>query len=239
MTSTSAPVWHTASVRGPRTVNADAVAAGTDPATGFAVFALADGVGDAEDAAHAARIAVAAATRSPLSSGPAAALLAARDAVRARDAGDCVLVVAQAGERGYRIAWVGDVRAYAWDGTRLRQLTHDHTLAQYFRDRGQVPTPRMEHLVTTSVRTAGEAEYGHAELTGPAGLLLTSDGVHKTLDLATMAELLRQPANSAPALTAAALAAGGTDNATALFVEYPAAATDVSTVSTVPFHVAA
>ena len=233
MNRTSAPGWHAASVQGPRGVNADAVAV----SPGRAVFALADGVGDSPGAAHAARIAVAAATRSPCPEGPEAALLAAQEAVQAdASAGDCVLVVAVAGAHGYRVAWVGDVRAYAWDGTSLRQVTRDHTVAQYFRDHGQAPTLRMEHLVTTSVRTAGAREFGSAEVPGPAGLLLTSDGVHKTLGLATMAELLRRPANSAEALTAAALAEGGSDNATALFVECVPVVADVATV---PFHVAA
>jgi serine/threonine protein phosphatase PrpC len=140
------------------------------------------------------------------------------------------------GITSYRVAWVGDVRAYAWDGAVLRQLTHDHTLAQYFRDHGSTPRPHMEHLVTTSVRTASANEFGHTEVSAPAGLLLTSDGVHKKLGLAQMSELLRQPMNSAQTLTDAAIEAGGTDNATALFAEFVPAQADTSTV---PFPAAA
>jgi protein phosphatase len=231
------PVWQTASAQGPRLINADAAAAYTDPGTQQVVFALADGVGDAPGAACAARLAVSAAVRAPAADGPVPALLAAQEAVRADpSAGDCVLVVAMPFDGGYRLAWVGDVRAYAWTGGALTQLTRDHTVAQYFRDHGQAPAAHMEHLVTTSVRTAGATEFGRAEVRSPAGLLFTSDGVHKTLSLATMAELLRQPANSAAALTGAAIAAGGSDNATALFAECPPAVADVHTV---PFHAAA
>lgn len=234
---TTIPVWQTASAQGPRAVNADAVGAYADPVTQEVVFALADGVGDAPGAANAARLAAAAAVRTTAAEGPVAALLAAQKAVLADPgAGDCVLVVALPFDGGYRIGWVGDVRAYAWSGGGLRQLTTDHTLAQYFRDHGQAPAPHMEHVVTTSVRTAGATEYGRTEVQSPAGLLLTSDGVHKTLSLATMAELLRHPANSATALTDAAIAAGGSDNATAMFVECPPAVSDVNTV---PFHAAA
>ncbi|GAB2988042.1 protein phosphatase 2C domain-containing protein [Amycolatopsis acidiphila] len=231
------PIWQTASAQGPRAVNADAVAAYADPATQQVVFALADGVGDASGAAHAARLAATAAAHTPAAEGPVQALLAAQEAVRADpSAGDCVLVVALPFDGGYRVGWVGDARAYVWTGAGLTQVTKDHTLAQYFRDHGQPPAPRMEHVVTTSVRTAGATEFGRAEISSPAGLLLTSDGVHKTLSLATMAELLRRPANSAEALTGAAIAAGGSDNATALFVECPPAVADVSTI---PFHAAA
>jgi PPM family protein phosphatase len=236
MTSARITDWQTASAQGPRTVNADATDAYLDPATGQTVFALADGVGDTPGAARAARLAAAAAVRGPAAEGPVGALLAAQRAVRADlAAGDCVLVVATPSNGGYLLGWVGDARAYAWTGDGLAQLTKDHTLAQYFRDHGTAPEPRMEHIVTTSVRTAGATEFGRAEVRSAAGLLLTSDGVHKTLTTAAMAELLRRPANSATALTEAAVAAGATDNATALFAEL-APATDLRTL---PFPTAA
>ncbi|HVW45239.1 MAG TPA: protein phosphatase 2C domain-containing protein [Amycolatopsis sp.] len=228
ITPRTSVTWHSASARGLRSVNADAAGVLGEPA----VFALADGVGDSPAAARAARIAVSAAVHA--SEGPVDALLAAQDAVRGdASAGDCVLVVATPSGDGFRIGWVGDVRAYAWDGGSLRQLTHDHTLAQYFRDHGVAAAPHTEHLVTTSVRTAGATEFGRAEVHLPAGLLLTSDGVHKHLSLAAMAELLRRPGNSAQALVDAALAAGGTDNATALLAEWslPDAATEAFAVA--------
>lgn len=224
MNAASTPVWQTASAQGPRAVNADAVQAYADPATQLVVFALADGVGDTDGAAHAAQLAVAAAVHTAPAEGPSAALLAAQQAVLDDPAaGDCVLVVAMPVEGGYRIGWVGDARAYAWTGDSLVQLTEDHTLAQYFRDHGATPRPHMEHVVTTSVRTARPEHFGHAEVGAPAGLLLTSDGVHKTLTPAEMAEVLRHPANSAAALTESALASGGTDNATAMFAEFASA----------------
>src|SRR5262245_22370624 len=118
------PTWRTAGHQGARTVNADAVAAANG------VVALADGVGHDPSAAHAALAAATAAVGVPAAAGPSAALAAAREAVTT---GDCVLVVAQPFGDGHRIGWVGDVRAYAWDGITLCQLTTDHTLAQYFR----------------------------------------------------------------------------------------------------------
>jgi protein phosphatase len=211
--------WRTAGYQGPRTIDADAVAARTD-ASGGLVAALADGVGDHGGAARAARLAADAAVAVPAADGPVAALLAAHAAVTADpEAGDCVLVVAQPSGRGYRLAWVGDVRAYAWDGRVLLPLTTDHTLAQYFRDRGTVPNPAMEHQVLTSVRTAGPAEYGLASLAIPARLLLTSDGVHKTLSHEAMTAIMRRTADPAAALVAAAREAGTRDNTTAAVVD--------------------
>ena len=119
---------------------------------------------------------------------------------------------------GYRIAWVGDARAYAWDGKELRRLTTDHTLAEHFRARHQPTTPSMEHVVTTSVRTTRPDEIGTAEVTG-GGLLLTSDGVHKPLKGHAIREILVQPGRGASDLVEAAIAQGGSDNATAIFVE--------------------
>lgn len=213
------PRWHTASAQGPRSLNADAVGAYAAAGGPGIVFALADGVGDDPAAARAARTAAAAAARTPVHKGPVEAVLAAQRAVREQTGGDAVLVVAMPSPHGgYRIAWVGDARAYAWDGTTLGRLTTDHTLAEYFRARHQPATPRMEHMVTTSVRTTKPEEIGTAE-TPSAGLLLTSDGVHKPLTGSGIRAVLAQPGTGAAELVAAALSRGGSDNATAIYVE--------------------
>lgn len=223
------PAWRTASHQGFRVVNADAVAAANG------VVALADGVGDTMTAAHAALLATTAAAGVPAIAGPHAALSAAHDAVTA---GDCVLVVAQPiTDGGYRIGWVGDVRAYAWDNGELRQLTRDHTLAQYFRDHGGDVTPRMEHLVTTSVHTATANRYGVTE-TSATSLVLTTDGVHKTLTHDAMTTILRHSPDPAEELVRAAHVAGATDNATAVVITgAPSPATPL--LPTVPLQLAA
>jgi serine/threonine protein phosphatase PrpC len=224
------PRWHSASTQGPRSVNADAVSAFARAGQDI-VFALADGVGDEAAAARAARVAASVAARTPAWQGPVAAVLAAQHAVRELGSGDCVLVVATAFSDGlgFRIAWVGDARAYSWTADTLCQVTTDHTLAQYFRDRGQPAAPRLEHVVTTSVRTTRPEEIGTAE-THSGGLVLTSDGVHKALTAEKIREVLAQPLNTASALVEAAIAAGGSDNATTILVEPPSAPADLSTV---------
>ncbi|WP_235926030.1 PP2C family protein-serine/threonine phosphatase, partial [Actinokineospora pegani] len=186
---------------------------------------------------RAARVAAAAAVRA--GGGAVGAVLAAQAEVLATTTGDCVLVVAVPEGDGYDIAWVGDARAWAWTATGLRQLTTDHTVAQHFRDRGTPTTPRMEHIVTTSVRTARRGQVGTARVAEPTMLVLTSDGVHKSLGESVMTRLLRYSTAPAAALVEAATAAGSTDNATALVVEcgdrqtvaLPAQAPDLSTAA--------
>jgi serine/threonine protein phosphatase PrpC len=224
------PRWHTASTQGPRSVNADAVSAFARAGQDI-VFALADGVGDEAGAARAARVAASVAARTPASEGPVAAVLAAQRAVRELPSGDSVLVVAMpfSDGLGFRIAWVGDARAYSWTADALSQVTTDHTLAQYFRDHGQPTAPRMEHVVTTSVRTTRPGEIGTAE-TRSGGLVLTSDGVHKVLTTETMREVLAQPGDTASALVETAISSGGSDNATTLLIETPGLLADLTTV---------
>jgi protein phosphatase len=78
----------------------------------------------------------------------------------------------------------------------------------------------MEHLVTTSVRTATPDRFGSTDTTA-TGLLLTSHGVHRTLSHERMTDLLRHAPNPAKALIGAV--AGARDNTTAVVLT-PAAA---------------
>ncbi len=196
-----------ASERGPRTYNADAYASSRR------TFVVADGVGDSPAAAEAAQ---AAAQAAALLTDPAAAILAARDALQVHT-GDAVIVVAVVRpDGGFDVAWAGDARAYASDGEDLVQLTTDHTVAEYFRERGVVPQPRLEHVVTNTVRHATEENIGRAATRAPR-LVLASDGVYGPLGHNGI-EAIMAGHPSAERLVRAALYAGGTDNATALVV---------------------
>jgi protein phosphatase len=229
--------------RGLRLHNADATAIHHDPVTGQYAFVIADGIGDTEAAVHAARLAAGVAARavsppSPTSAvsqiGTVNALLAARAAVRAWTpddptglAGDAVLVVATLLPPhlggGFSVAWAGDSRAYHWNGASLTQLTTDQTVAEYFRSRGQPAAPRMEHVVTNSVRLSTPETIGHMTTAGTRGrLVLTTDGVHGKLDHDALVEIISSAGDSsatAAQLVLSALHAGGTDNATALVVD--------------------
>lgn len=196
-----------ASDRGPRRHNADAYA------WNRRTFVVADGVGDSASAAEAAW---AAARAAALLTDPVAAILAARDALQVHS-GDAVIVVAVGRpDGGFDVAWAGDARAYASNGEDLVQLTTDHTIAEYFRERGVKAEPRMEHVVTNTVRHATSENIGRAATRAPR-LALVSDGVYGPLGHNGIEAIMSGHA-SAERLVRAALYAHGTDNATALVV---------------------
>ncbi|MFI5775701.1 PP2C family protein-serine/threonine phosphatase [Nocardia sp. NPDC051570] len=217
--------------RGGRSINADAVATHTDPVVGRTAFVVADGIGDHLLAARAARSAAAVAAEVGTRRGAVAAILAARDELHRQfpePAADTVLAVAvipaaDQPDGPCDIAWVGDCRAYRWNGRVLHQITTDHTVAELLRAHGREPQPRMSHLVTTSVRTVAPEAVGHF-ITGSSHgrLLLCTDGVHKRLEIASIKEFLATTLPAAPtadALVDMALRTGGTDNTTALVVD--------------------
>ncbi|WP_439656603.1 PP2C family protein-serine/threonine phosphatase [Lentzea sp. HUAS TT2] len=196
-----------ASDRGPRKYNADAFAHHRR------TFVVADGVGDSASAAEAAW---AAARAAALLTDPVAAILAAHDALQIHS-GDAVIVVATARlDGGFDVAWAGDARAYASNDSDLVQLTSDHTVAEYFRERGIKAEPRMEHVVTNTVRHATSENIGRATTRAPR-LALVSDGVYGPLGHNGIEAIMSGHA-SAERLVRAALYARGTDNATALVV---------------------
>jgi protein phosphatase len=229
---TDSTPWHATSLRGPRRINADATASCRDPVTGRSAYVVADGVGDSPRAAMAAELAARTAAAVAVTDGPVAAILAAQRALLAaapgRDDGDCVLVVAVPGEFSCDVAWVGDCRAYHSNGRILEQITVDHTVAEYYRSRGMDVTPRMEHLVTTSIRTVEPDRIGSSHTGLARGrLLLCSDGVHKSLsvrDIRTAIDQPLSPAETADLLVGTALADGGRDNATAMVIDHVVAA---------------
>jgi serine/threonine protein phosphatase PrpC len=110
---------------------------------------------------------------------------------------------------------VGDTRAYRLRGDRLACLTVDHV-----RDRG---AERSSTLVRAlGVETEVPLDYASQPVALHDRFLLCSDGVHAFLPAEAMADVLRERSaseDSARALVAAALAAGSTDNCTALVVD--------------------
>lgn len=115
--------------------------------------------------------------------------------------------------RRYALAHVGDSRAWLLRDGDCLLLTQDHRLerrdfAGLTRALGLDDALRLDH-------SAGELKVGDR-------LLLTSDGVHGALHGRQIADLLRATPGAqaaAEALTAAALAAGSHDNATALVLD--------------------
>lgn len=223
---------HSVSRRGGRSLNADAVAGYIDSAVGRSAFAVADGIGDHLLAARAARTVAQVASRVAVGASAAAGILAAQQQLlrefREPSADSvAVVVVCPAPDRvdgPCDVAWVGDCRAYHWNGRVLHQLTSDHTVAELMNARGIAVAPRMHHLVTTSTRTVQAEAIGRGVSgTGVGRWLLSTDGVHKTLTMTEIKRILAgsdSASSAADALADAAITAGATDNTTALVFDH-------------------
>ena len=121
--------------------------------------------------------------------------------------------IALRGRRAH-LVHVGDSRAWRYAGERLTCLTVDHVR----------PEPDLRHVLIRALGIEPELRLDHMtiELAPLDRLLLTSDGVHGVLSPARIGRILAEQASAqatAEALTDAALAAGGRDNATALVLD--------------------
>jgi serine/threonine protein phosphatase PrpC len=113
----------------------------------------------------------------------------------------------------WTLAHVGDTRAWLLRGGELLQLSEDHALDH--------PDLRSQLTRAVGLDRTVHVDYLQGELHAGDCFVLTSDGVHQPLARERLVALLNaaQSAQQASdALVAAALAAGGRDNATALVV---------------------
>lgn len=134
---------------------------------------------------------------------------------------------------GYEIVWVGDSRAYLWNGT-LKQLTKDHSYVQLLLDAGLIDESQIaEHpsrnVISQALGTGGLNDEGIKPgcVTGQLGdgetLLLCSDGLTGELSDQEIAAILSESTDNqtkVDRLIEAALAAGGNDNVTVLVISH-------------------
>ncbi len=128
------------------------------------------------------------------------------------------------------IAWVGDCRAYFWDGTALRQMTKDHSYVQHLVDTGVIPAvdsdkhpyqdiliqalgaEDMDDVVVDEIRE---------DLYAGEQILLCSDGLTKELDESAITDVLMldlDEQEKVERMIGTALKNGGKDNITAILV---------------------
>jgi protein phosphatase len=130
----------------------------------------------------------------------------------------------------FELAWVGDSRAYLWNG-QLRQLSSDHSYVQELIDQGAItPEQARSHphrnVVTQALGVtdpeALKVETISGELRPGFQILLCSDGLTEEVDDATIASLLGQGELSTQEcvdhLVSTALDGGGSDNVTVVLL---------------------
>lgn len=121
------------------------------------------------------------------------------------------------------VVQVGDSRGYYWDGTALKRLTRDQTIAQDLVDKGVLPPERMDispyRNVLASAIGGGEAtpEVTCMEMRRSGTLLYCTDGLTKHVTDDEIAERMRVMTGSEQLcreLLDLALERGGSDNVT-------------------------
>jgi serine/threonine protein phosphatase PrpC len=221
-----------ASETGKRADNQDFVgvysATETERAHHGMIAALADGVGGAKGGRVAAELAVRSLIEGlyaqPDTIGPAAAvarvmtpynrwLHAAGKTEAMAHAATTFTALILKGRRAH-VLHVGDSRAWLFRDGRLTQLTQDHCHAH----------PDQRHILYRAIGIEDRLRLDHHEvlLDLHDRLLLTSDGVHGTLDNKRISAILgtRQSAEAdAQAIVDAALDAGSHDNASAIVID--------------------
>ncbi|WP_187276389.1 protein phosphatase 2C domain-containing protein [Parahaliea maris] len=137
------------------------------------------------------------------------------------------VVVARFSDSDFELAWVGDSRAYLWDG-QLKLLTRDHSYVQALLAKGQITLaqarnhPRKNVIVQAiGLQEDDKLEVGIncGRLSPGQVLLLCSDGLSDVLDSSVMSEILgsdRPLRDRCETLVETAVRAGGRDNITVI-----------------------
>jgi protein phosphatase len=124
---------------------------------------------------------------------------------------------------------LGDSRIYRVHDGRLDQVSVDHSVVQELLDAGEIDAATAavhpeRHVITRALGgpVLREPDFFVLPLSSAARLVLCSDGVSGMIDDDEMAEILRgsdDPRDAAERIVAAAVDAGGQDNATAVVVD--------------------
>lgn len=144
--------------------------------------------------------------------------------------GTTVAAMRIVGDR-FEVAWVGDSRAYLWNGGGLRQLSQDHSYVQELIDQGaitseQARTHPHRNVVTQALGVTDpqslKVETISGEFRPGMQLVLCSDGLTEEVEDGQIARIVARTELSAQEcvdqLVRAALDGGGSDNVTVLLV---------------------
>ena len=205
---------------------------------GSDLWLVADGMGGAAAGDVASQLAIEevdrlVATGTPLPDAVASAhdaIVAAPAAGRgAAGMGTTMVALRLAGDR-YELAWVGDSRIYRLRGGELEQLTRDHSLVQDMVDDGEITAAEarshpQRNIITRALGALSSAapavDRGGGSVHAGDVFLLCTDGLNGELEDDRIRHILagsKDPQDAARRLVAAAVAAGGQDNVTAVVV---------------------
>ncbi len=181
------------------------------------------------------RIAAGATPAEALESSHHAILDAVKGGMGSRGMGCTALVMQMIGD-AYTIAWVGDCRAYLFDGS-LRRLTRDHAFAEQLLTHGiitaeEARTHPNRNVVTRALGADGKnfkPETTTGRLLPGQSIILCSDGLTHELEdseIAKITAVARTTQDAAKNLVQAANDHGGRDNITVAVISAPPVATD-------------
>ena len=159
-----------------------------------------------------------------------AVISASEHGTGARGMGSTVVAL-QVNLSDYEIAWVGDSRAYMWDG-ELNQISQDHSYVQKLLNSGAITreeaiTHPNRNIITRSLGAdAPQVNVDHVrgQFTRPQKILLCSDGLTDEVRDEEIAFILEQGGDDQTivnSLISSALMHGGKDNVTVLLVSAP------------------
>lgn len=145
------------------------------------------------------------------------------------------VVAASSDNEKYKIAWVGDSRAYLWDATKsqLIQVSEDHSLMVRLINAGlltvdDAKTHPQRHMITQCLGSTEieDVEVGVYECEWEANqqLILCSDGLSDELDDNAITEIMNNKKSieeKTQRLVNAAKQAGGRDNVSVIIISSP------------------
>ena len=140
------------------------------------------------------------------------------------------LVAMVLGGGEYRVANVGDSRAYLLTRSGIRQISDDHSYVVEAMKRGQSEeealSSQWKNALTRSIGTDGDVTvdvFGPFPVEPNTAVMLCSDGLYKSLSDADLRRVFGQsggPKGAAQALVASAFEAGSDDNITVALAEF-------------------
>ncbi len=140
------------------------------------------------------------------------------------------VVAMKTGNGRYEITWVGDSRAYIWNGSFLKRLTRDHSYVQYLLDEGYIAVGEVHdhpqrNIILQALGAEDMEDVAPDRVSGVLHenqiILLCSDGLTNEAEEERIGEILSRKTtlqDAADRLVEAAISGGGSDNITVILV---------------------